>query len=45
MGQQHTLSFSFGIALFPEHAKKPSELTMKAETALSDAQSRMVAED
>jgi diguanylate cyclase (GGDEF)-like protein/PAS domain S-box-containing protein len=37
MGQEHVLSVSFGIALYPEHAKKPSELTMKAEKALSAA--------
>jgi len=37
MGQQHILSLSFGIALYPEHAKKSSELTMKAEKALSIA--------
>ena len=37
MGQSHVLSVSFGIALYPEHAKKPSELTMKAEKALSAA--------
>jgi len=36
-GQMHTPSLSFGIALFPEHAKKPSELAMKAEKALSIA--------
>lgn len=35
MGQPHILSFSFGIALYPEHAKKASELAMKAEKALS----------
>ena len=33
----HTPSLSFGIALYPEHAKKPSELAMKAEKALSIA--------
>lgn len=37
MGQQHILSLSFGIALYPEHAKESSELTMKAEKALSIA--------
>ncbi|MER2088167.1 MAG: EAL domain-containing protein [Sporosarcina sp.] len=37
MGQSQTLSLSCGIALYPEHAKKPSELTMKAEKALSVA--------
>ncbi|MCG7336628.1 EAL domain-containing protein [Sporosarcina sp. ACRSM] len=37
MGQLHTLSFSIGIALFPEHARNYSELSMKAETALSEA--------
>ena len=37
MGQMHIPSLSFGIALCPEHAKKPSELAMKAEKALSMA--------
>jgi diguanylate cyclase (GGDEF)-like protein/PAS domain S-box-containing protein len=40
MGQQHTLTFSLGIALCPEHARKPSELATKAETALSETRSR-----
>lgn len=35
--QMHTPSLSFGIALYPEHAKKPTELAMKAEKALSIA--------
>lgn len=35
--QMHTPSLSFGIALYPEHAKKTSELAMKAEKALSIA--------
>ncbi len=35
--QMHTSSLSFGIALYPEHAKKPTELVMKAEKALSIA--------
>ncbi|WP_186671464.1 GGDEF and EAL domain-containing protein [Sporosarcina sp. BP05] len=35
--QMHTPSLSFGIALYPEHAKKPAELAMKAEKALSIA--------
>ena len=39
MGQQHTLTYSVGIALCPEHARKPSELATKAETALSEARS------
>ena len=42
--QMHTPSLSFGIALYPEHAKKPTELAMKAEKALSIAE-RMVVED
>lgn len=37
LGQVHTPSVSFGIALFPEHAVNPSELVMKAEQALSSA--------
>jgi len=36
-GQMHTPSLSFGIALYPEHAKKTTELAMKAEKALSTA--------
>ncbi|WP_381437670.1 putative bifunctional diguanylate cyclase/phosphodiesterase [Sporosarcina soli] len=40
MGQLHTLTFSIGIALFPEHARNYSELSMKAETALSEAKAR-----
>lgn len=39
MGQSHIPSVSFGIALCPEHATKPSELVMKAEKALSSAKS------
>ncbi|KAA0948869.1 EAL domain-containing protein [Sporosarcina sp. ANT_H38] len=35
--QMHTPSLSFGIALYPEHAKKPTELAMKAEKALAIA--------
>lgn len=35
MGQPYTPLVSFGIALCPEHATKPSELVMKAEQALS----------
>lgn len=35
--QMHTPSLSFGIALYPEHARKTTELTMKAEKALSIA--------
>ena len=33
-GQTYTLSISLGIALYPEHAIKASELTSKAEQAL-----------
>ncbi|CAM3270871.1 EAL domain-containing protein [Filibacter tadaridae] len=40
MGQLYTLSFSLGIALYPEHAQKPSELAMKAEKALSNARAK-----
>lgn len=40
MGQLYTLSFSIGIAIYPEHAKKPSELASKAETALSEVRAR-----
>ncbi len=39
MGQSHIPSVSFGIALCPEHATKPSELVMKAEKALGSAKS------
>ncbi|MEK5036680.1 putative bifunctional diguanylate cyclase/phosphodiesterase [Sporosarcina sp. FSL K6-3457] len=39
MGQSHVPSVSFGIALYPEHATKSSELVMKAEKALSSAKS------
>jgi diguanylate cyclase (GGDEF)-like protein/PAS domain S-box-containing protein len=35
--QLHTPSLSFGVAMYPEHAKKTSELAMKAEKALSIA--------
>lgn len=40
MGQSYTLSFSMGIALFPEHAKQPSELAMKAEKAIAEVKAR-----
>lgn len=33
-GQSYVLSTSCGIALYPEHAKSPSELVMKSEKAL-----------
>ncbi|MEK3936886.1 EAL domain-containing protein [Sporosarcina sp. FSL W7-1349] len=35
MGQSYVPSFSIGIALYPEHATKASELAMKAEKAMS----------
>lgn len=35
MGQTHILSLSLGIALYPVHATSSSELSMKAEKAIS----------
>lgn len=39
-GQAYTLSMSFGIAVYPEHAKEAAELTTKAEKALYEIKQR-----
>ncbi|MCZ2259782.1 putative bifunctional diguanylate cyclase/phosphodiesterase [Sporosarcina sp. G11-34] len=35
MGEPYTLSISFGVAIYPEHATSSSELSVKSEKAIS----------